>query len=175
MGEYGLKDLMAISQTSERAIRQLFKTNSELRELKKEHKVSKNNRVFYDDVIYNWFLEHYKDKNSQMIENVLPPQDILPQKRENPDNVAPLIEENSRLTAELEEIKGKYAALQADFEKAEGERVELLRQNGLKTEEISHILLLLSQEKAEKQALLPAPRRSIGEKIKGLFKRKEDN
>lgn len=86
------------------------------------------------------------------------------------DELRQMSQEKERLSAELEEMKGKFEALQADFEKVEGERVELLRQNGLKTDEINHLLLLLSQEKAEKQALLPPPRRTIGEKIKALFK-----
>lgn len=91
------------------------------------------------------------------------------------DTAAPAADDaaKSALEAELEELKGKYAALQADFERVDGERVELLRQNGLKTEEINHLLLLLSQEKAEKQALLPPPRQSIGQRIKNLFKKKD--
>lgn len=90
------------------------------------------------------------------------------------DELRQMSQEKERLSAELEEMKGKFKALQADFEKVEGERVELLRQNGLKTDEINHLLLLLSQEKAEKQALLPPPRRTIGEKIKSLFRRENN-
>lgn len=90
------------------------------------------------------------------------------------DELRQMTKEKERLSAELEEMKGKFKALQADFEKVEGERVELLRQNGLKTDEINHLLLLLSQEKAEKQALLPPPRRTIGEKIKSLFRRENN-
>lgn len=97
----------------------------------------------------------------------------LPTPPVNDDELRQMSEEKERLSAELEDLKGKYEALQADFEKVEGERVELLRQNGLKTDEISHLLLLLSQEKAEKQALLPQPRRTIGDKIKALFTRKD--
>lgn len=65
--------------------------------------------------------------------------------------------------AELEELRGKYEALKKDFERVEAERKQLLEQNG-------NLLLLLSQEKAEKQALLPAPRRTIGERIRNFFK-----
>jgi hypothetical protein len=90
------------------------------------------------------------------------------------DELRQMSKEKERLSAELEELKGKFEALQADFEKVEGERVELLRQNGLKTDEINHLLLLLSQEKAEKQALLPPPRQTIGERIKKLFHSKDN-
>lgn len=73
-------------------------------------------------------------------------------------------EELEKAKAELEDIKGKYAELQAEFEKVEAERKELLEQNG-------NLLLLLSQEKAEKQKLLPPPHKSIGERIRSIFHR----
>ena len=79
--------------------------------------------------------------------------------------------ENEALTAELEDLKGKYEALQADFARVEGERAELLKQNGVLTEQMNHLLLLLSMEKQEKQALLPQPRKTIGERIRNFFKR----
>ena len=63
---------------------------------------------------------------------------------------------------ELERLKEKYAELQAELDKVEAERKQLLEQNG-------NLLLLLSQEKAEKQKLLPPPRKTIGERIRALF------
>lgn len=67
---------------------------------------------------------------------------------------------------ELNDLKIKYDELKETYEKVESERQELLKQNG-------NLLLLLSQEKAEKQMLLPAPRKSIREKIRSLFKKEE--
>lgn len=72
MAEYTIRDLMAISKTTDRAIRQLFderKGNRDLINLKSEHIIRRQNRVFYDEVIYNWFLEYYKRKNSLLVEN----------------------------------------------------------------------------------------------------------
>lgn len=70
--------------------------------------------------------------------------------------------ENDAIKAELAELKAKYAELEARFQAAEAERKQLLEQNG-------NLLLLLSQEKAEKQKLLPPPR--ISERIKNLFRK----
>lgn len=180
---YTAKDLLEVSETSLQSINKLFKSNSELRELATEHRIVKNRNVFYDEIIYEWFCNRYgKQKNKDGVEDG---EDIGENKTEganrplltaptNDDELRQITDEKERLSAELEEMKGKFEALQADFEKVEGERVELLRQNGLKTDEINHLLLLLSQEKAEKQALLPPPRRTIGEKIKALFKRDKE-
>lgn len=166
MTEYRIKDLMLISGTTERAIRQLFTTNEELKQLKEEHTIKKQNKVFYDEVIYRWFVEYYKDKNSQLVSNVLPQQNCKTQDSEIPDSIAPVSLEISKLSAQIEELTKDLDDMRAKYEALEAEKNELLRQNG-------NLLLLLSQEKAEKQALLPPPRRTLGERIKGLFHKKE--
>ena len=64
----------------------------------------------------------------------------------------------------IDALEAEIKALKAQLEKAEEERAELIKQNG-------NLLLLLNQEKQEKQLLLPAPKKSIGERIRGLFKK----
>ena len=183
MERYSIKDLTAISQTTEKSVRNLFKTNKELRDLAKYHIIHDNRNVYYDSVVYEWFCKRYKkedEKSKSLIENKVGGGDFKNEDGEiTKHSPAPTNDEEERqksaklkaLSAELEDLKGKYEALQADFNKVEGERVELLRQNGIKTDEINHLLLLLSQEKAEKQALLPPPRKTIGERIRSIFKR----
>lgn len=73
------------------------------------------------------------------------------------DDVKPTQEDKNALQAKIEALEAKLA-------EAEAERKELISQN-------SHLLLLLSQEKQEKQLLLPAPKKSIGERLKGLFRK----
>ena len=72
--------------------------------------------------------------------------------------------------SKAETLESELAALQAQIDElkkklsdSEEERKELLRQNGA-------LLLMLQQEKQEKALLLPAPRKTIAEKLKGLFK-----
>ena len=72
--------------------------------------------------------------------------------------------------SKAETLESELAALQAQIDElkkklsdSEEERKELLRQNGA-------LLLMLQQEKQEKALLLPAPRKTIAEKSKGLFK-----
>jgi hypothetical protein len=69
------------------------------------------------------------------------------------------------LETKIEALEAEILALKTQLEKAEGERADLINQNG-------NLLLLLSQEKAEKQLLLPGPKKSIGARIKGLFHKK---
>lgn len=170
--KYTMKDLSRIIDRTPARIYDYFKEDKEYYFSESSRRKDSKKGYLYSEAV----LESLKKR--LLIENGVGQQDFFPADGESPDSIAPHNEEASRLSAEiarlsaeLEDMKGKNAALQSDFDKAEGERVELLRQNGLKDEQIQHLLLLLSQEKAEKQALLPAPRRSIGERIRSIFKK----
>lgn len=78
---------------------------------------------------------------------------------------APAIEEAT--AKEIDTLKAEIDALKRQLEQAEGERAELIKQNG-------NLLLLLNQEKAEKQLLLPEPKKSLSSRLKSLFRKKED-
>lgn len=69
MAEYTIKDLMEISGTTDRAIRQLFDKNKELSSIKDAHTIRRGTRVFYDETIYNWFVEKYNFKNAPTIDD----------------------------------------------------------------------------------------------------------
>lgn len=64
-------------------------------------------------------------------------------------------------------LQTKIEALEAQIEVLGEERRELVKQNG-------NLLLLLSQEKQEKALLLPAPKKTIGERLKGIFSKSKD-
>lgn len=81
---------------------------------------------------------------------------------------APSVREDGAIRAELEDIKGRYAELEAKLKEVEAERKQLLEQNG-------HLLLLLSQERALTQKYLPQPRKTIGERIRDLFHKPPSN
>lgn len=67
----------------------------------------------------------------------------------------------------IEALQAEIKALKAQLEKAEKEKAEKENQLGI-------ALLCLQQEKAEKQLLLPAPKKGIGARIKGLFGKKTE-
>ena len=84
-----------------------------------------------------------------------------------------LTAEVDRLTVEVDKLKRKNKRLKATVKElkdllanSEAERAELIKQNSI-------ALLALSQEKQEKRLLLPEPRKTLGEKVKGLFSRKD--
>ena len=173
---YTIQQLREVSGTSEKATRNLFKSNKELKNLAMSHIVRNLNRVFYDEIIYEWFVERYKEKNRLLMENEVGESKKEEDKEANPISNAPPIDEIAALATELGEIKGKFEALQADFEEANKEIERLRNENNLKNEEIQRLFLIIQQEKQEKaqvMLMLPPPKQTIGERIKGLFKKKE--
>ena len=106
-------------------------------------------------------------KNRSGVENVVDRDIKESEKKEIPIISLPSndedIQEKNEKIAELEKVNEE---LRGEISRLKNENEELLRQNGA-------ILLLLSQEKSEKNALLPPPKKSIGEKMKSIFKKRE--
>ena len=170
---YTAKDLQKVSNTSLQSINKLFKSNSELKELSKEHRTVENRNVFYDEVIYEWFCRRYNKKTSPLVENSVVGANFINEDGNILQYTAPSSqpqeeEANIKLKEELEKVKAECAELQARCEKLEAENKDLREQNG-------NILWLLTQEKLEKQKLLPQPRKSIVGRIKELFSRPSGN
>lgn len=82
------------------------------------------------------------------------------EKQENPQQEPPLSDEAQQ---KIDALEAECAELKARLEKAEENNAELMRQNG-------QLLLILGEEKKEKQALLPAPHKGLIARIKDVFK-----
>lgn len=119
-----------------------------------------NGGYVYDDEV----LERLKIKVG--VSNGEAGGEIKKEDEENPNITRPIPpkadEELESVKAELEDVKTKYADAQQTIVKLETELKEMRENNG-------NLLWLLTQEKLEKQKLLPPPRKTIGERIRGLF------
>lgn len=196
MGLYSIKEITKIVDRTEQSIYAYIRTEQDFFN---EHREKHSKGGYrYDEEAIKRLKKRFgvedgegigenfsKDANSPLL--TAPPID---------DELRQMSQEKERLSAELEEMKGKYEtiqtafkgkdgeiehlkrenqALQANFKKANGELDDLKRENGFKSEEIQRLLLIIQQEKQEKaqiMLMLPPPRKSIGEKIKALFTRK---
>ena len=135
---------------SQQTFYRLIRENNELRTLVEQNKVKRGNGFRYDTPVLEWLLEYYgKEANTSPIE-------------------AADAESNTKaLQGEIEALKGRLEALQAQLEAKEQERKQLLTQN-------AQLILLLGQEKQEKQALLTtAHRQTFGERLRGIFHKGE--
>ena len=162
---YTIKELGNIIGRKPAMIYNYFNEDEETKSFYYSHRVKGSNGGYlYDDEV----LERLKIKlgvsNGEVVD------DIIKEDEETPLPSRPIQsktdEELESVKAELEDIKVKYADAKETILKLETELKEMRENNG-------NLLWLLTQEKLEKQKLLPPPRKTIGEKIKALFTRKD--
>lgn len=162
---YTIKELGNIIGRKPAMIYNYFNEDEETKSFYYSHRIKGSNGGYlYDDEV----LERLKIKlgvsNGEVVD------DIIKEDEETPLPSRPIPsktnEELESMKAELEDIKVKYADAKETILKLETELKEMRENNG-------NLLWLLTQEKLEKQKLLPLPRKTIGEKIKALFTRKD--
>lgn len=167
---YGIEDLMEKSGIGKSAIyafikknRDFFKDNSASI---KDNSTTTKPKIKYNQVALDFLLSQYGKKESA--ESIL-----SSDRQEVPSNLSENASKNDSaqeadqihleaLQTKINALEAKIEALEKELSAKEEERKQLLNQNGA-------LLLLLSQEKQEKALLLPAPKKSIGERIKGIF------
>lgn len=155
---YNIKSLCEKSNISQQTFYRLLRENKDFRELVENNKEKKGNGYRYTDTVLSWLLD-YKgielSPEEPATPTEMPPETILTDEREQI-----LLNQIKALEAEIDGLK-------AMVEEKEQERKALFLQN-------ANLLMLLTQEKQEKQALLPTPRPSIVQRIKSLFSDKNN-
>lgn len=147
--QYTIDDIASICKVTKQSIYNLIKAN---KEFINENSRRYQRRLMYNQAALQYFTEYYQVEAPEV--------DTIkaPDKQE---------------TKNTEALEGKIKTLQAEFDtlkqllaETEAERKALIHQNGA-------LILTLQQEKQEKMLLLPAPKKTIGERIKGLFHKEE--
>lgn len=158
------------------------KTNVSITSLtafKKKHQDFFNNnstrirrKIYYNQAAMDFFIDYYCPEQTAKEDNInrlaAVPEE---QKAENASNSAlngssadePHESQLDKLKAEIDALHAEIEALRKQLNDKETERLELLRQNGA-------LILTLQQEKQEKMLLLPAPKKTLSERVKGFFK-----
>ena len=146
MAYYTIDELAEMVGLTIQTLYKRRREDEELSRLMDEDSRKRGRRILYGEAVAEWLTDYYRP---------LPPTTNLtveaePSEAETPASTFKWQEEVARLTAENAKLT---------------ERIdELHKQNGL-------LLLLLQEEKQEKQALLPAPKVGLWQR---LFGRKED-
>ena len=159
-----IKQLCEQANISQQTFYRLVRENKEFRELTEGNRQKRGNGFKYDRVVLEWLLSYYgraaEEKPSSQ------PTEAPKQAQEQPE-AASQSEEIKVLEAQITALQEENNALKAQLIDKEKERQALFVQT-------NQLLFLLSQEKAEKQALLSAPRQPIGQRIKSFFSKKQE-
>lgn len=123
--------------------------------------------VYYNQIAMDFFLAYYQPDEKPKIPISAMNMDTAEGRPENPFVEAPQSDEppEVQLTAlqrKIDALEAEIGALRKQLDASEAEKKELLRQNG-------EVLLLLQMEKQEKQLFLPAPRKTLSDRVKSLF------
>lgn len=175
---YTIRELEEAVNRTAATLYAFMRSNDEVKQFFKDHRQERSKGGYvYDEEALN------RLKNQYMVENAVPVGENENETAENP-NITPPVNDEAATSAELEEIRGRFAALQADFEEANKEIALLRRENALKNDEIARLngdidylkglINLEKQEKAQLYLRLPPPRQSIGEKLKSIFKKNKE-
>ena len=123
----------------------LLRENTEFQSVVNADRKTKGNGFVYGETVFNWLNDRYgksqKNNCDQPVEKIAP--------------------KNSE---EIKILEQKVEELQRRLEAAEYEKKQLFESN-------CQLLMLLSQEKQEKQLLLPAPKMSLGQRIAKFIKK----
>lgn len=165
--KYTINDIKAAVNVSLQSLYTLIRKNQAFIS---ENSMRKQRKIYYNQKVMDFFVSYYLPEQSTEEGKISPLAEDLSIKAEKAEKTLSETsyreeEQQARIDALQVEIKALHAeidTLRKQLDDKEEERKELLRQNGA-------LILTISQLQQEKQLLLPAPKRSIGERVKGLF------
>ena len=168
--QYTINDIAAEVKVSKQSLYTLIKKNQAF---VNENSTRKQRKVYYNQAVMDFFVAYYSASSPDKAENprlnISEGAETLPNGENPPFSASPADgpqkDQLDALHAEIDALHAEIDTLRKQLEEKEEERKELIRQNGA-------LILTLQQEKQEKQLFLPAPKKSIGDKIKGIFKSK---
>ena len=164
---YDVKTLCYRSIISQQTFYRLIKENEEFRELVETGRQKRGNSYHYPETVLQWLLEYYSIPSEPTEAKDTPQEEKPVEASESPSEPSETVDREKPLLDRINALEAEIRALEAKLEDKEQERKALFLQN-------SQLLFLLSQEKQEKQALLPAPKKPLLERIKGMFAKEKD-
>lgn len=167
---YSMKDLSSRVKRTPQALYSLIKQNESLSSIVKENTEKNGRFIKYGEPVLSWLLDYYKITEptaDEVGEGIVEPEaQEIPQHSPLAATGADLRLELALLRQENQALKEAIEALKNDLEIERKNNQDLLQQNGL-------ALLALKAEQDEKQKYLPAPRKTIGQFVKGLFSKEK--
>ena len=157
--------LNAISTKCGVSVQSLYKLINKNKPFFTENSTRRKRTVYYNQKVMDFFVSYYLPETSvESLINTKNTEDTEVQAEIRPSTEEPHKPQADALEAERTALKAEIDALRKQLDDKEAERLEMFRQN-------SALLLMLQQEKQEKMLLLPQPRKSLGDKVKALFKK----
>lgn len=159
---YDIATLCERSHISPQTFYRLRNEHSDLEELVNNHREKRGKVYVYGEPVLEWLLNFYCIPQNEASASADDSTVSDPPERPSEPSISP--NEVKDLHEKINDLEAEIEALKASLAEKERERKEIFLQNG-------QLLLLLAQEKQEKQLLLPAPRRPLLDRIRAAFSR----
>lgn len=159
---YDIATLCERSHISPQTFYRLRNEHSDLEELVNNHREKRGKVYVYGEPVLDWLLNFYRIPQGEA--SAPADEQNASEPPESPSEPPVLSAEVKDLHEKIKDLEAEIEALKASLDEKERERREMFLQNG-------QLLLLLSQEKQEKQLLLPSPRRPLLDRIRSVFGR----
>lgn len=166
--QYNIDQISSICKVSKQSIYSLIKKNKDFI----NDNSTRNHRViYYNQAAMDFFTSYYcpektqqsnRDNINQTTAETRAPEGEQKNPVEAPQTDKPPEDQLNALQSKIDALEAELEALRKKLDATEAEKKELIRQNG-------EVLLLLQMEKQEKQLYLPAPRKSLTDRVKSLF------
>lgn len=177
--KYTADQIASICKVSKQSIYSLIKKN---KDFINDNSIRNHRVVYYNQTAMDFFISYYLPEEAPENRENQPDKDDIATVSSISENLAemrgpegeqkspvevlradePPEDQSEALRRKIDALEAEIEALRKQLDASEEERRELLRQNGA-------ILLVLQQEKQEKQLFLPAPKKTLSEKVKALF------
>ena len=152
---YTIKSLASKVGKTEQSLQKFLKKNSQF---VNQHTFQSGRFKRYDQAVMDLVADYYK-LPQEVTAASDPDEPSVSEELEKQDDSAERI---SELETELEQARKEIEDLKSQLSSAEEERKEMVRQN-------ASLLLLLQEEKQEKMLLLPAPKKTLRQKLRDIF------
>ena len=154
-----IKQLCEQANISQQTFYRLVRENKEFRELTEANRQKRGNGFKYDRAVLEWLLSYYGREAEETPSSQ--PTEAPKQAQEQP--------EAENQGTDIKALEAQIAALQEENNALKAQLIDKEKERQALFVQTNQLLFLLSQEKAEKQALLPAPRQPLGQRIKSFF------
>lgn len=160
---YNIKTLCEKANISQQTFYRLIRENDDFRELVEKNKQKKGNGFRYSEAVLDWLRDYRGITPEQQPTAAATEQPI--EATETPSEPPVRPDREKELLEQIATLEREINRLTAALDDKEQERKALFLQN-------ANLLMLLTQEKAEKQALLPPPqppKLPLGQRIRSFF------
>ena len=164
---YNIKTLCEKANISQQTFYRLLRENEDFRELVEKNKQKKGNGFRYSEAVLDW-LRDYRGITPEQ-QPTAAETDKPAEATETPSEPPVREDKEKELLEQIAALEREISRLSAALDDKEQERKALFLQN-------ANLLMLLTQEKAEKHALLPPPpqpKLPLGQRIRSFFGSKQ--